>query len=107
MQDNVGRICADCIKERLNKWQSENEHTVIEPHGFIKIGFDFEENGKENMEHMWVHVDQVRGDTIFGRLWNDPIKAKHLKFKAAVVCKRSQIQEYLEPKKPEYKARIK
>lgn len=103
MDDNTRAICPKCAAEKHGKWQSENQNTVIEPQGFIKVGFEFEENGKEFMEYMWVLIDSVRDNTIFGRLWNIPVKAKHLRFKCAVVCKREEVHEYLEPKKPDFR----
>ncbi len=101
MEDTIERLCLGDKGRKL--WQSVNKETEIKQGGLIQIAFPYHENGKDGTEHMWVLVERVRGDTFFGKLMNVPMKAKDIKFKAAVICKRDQIEEYESPKKYEPK----
>ncbi len=67
---NVGIIHKECSEERLQKWQDENQETVVEPGDYVKIGFT---DGKES-EWMWVEITEaVSQDKFKGNLSNDPI----------------------------------
>jgi uncharacterized protein YegJ (DUF2314 family) len=93
-----------CLSDELRKqWQSENKKTEIKEGGLIQIAFPYYDNEKDGTEHMWVYVERVRGQTFFGKLMNVPMKATKLRFKAAVVCKRDQVEAYEPPKKYEPK----
>lgn len=89
-----------CLGDKLRRqWQAANKETVIQEGGLVQVAFSYHESGKDGTEHMWILVERIKDETIYGRLMNVPTRAKYLKFKVRTSCKRSEIEEYEPPKK--------
>ena len=86
MENNVGIVHTECVKERLDKFQQANPHLSLKDVEFVKIGFpigDLENDeftDETPREWMWVKVTSYDDETkkFNGFLNNDPIRVDYI-----------------------------
>lgn len=89
-EKNVEYIHRECIEQRKQEFQEEYKNKPIKC-SYAKIAFKED----SNVEHMWVKVDFNNGEKLLGRLWNDPVTLKNVKYLDEIIFNRNEIEEII------------
>jgi len=90
--DNIRFLCLEHSNQRHKEWQQNNKDTVIEVGNYAKMAF----KSAQGIEHMWVKITNcMTKNSYIGILYNDPIRATHLKHGEEILFEREMIEEIL------------
>jgi uncharacterized protein YegJ (DUF2314 family) len=89
-EENVVPVHRECAEKRKQQFQEEYKNKPIKC-SYAKIAFEED----DNIEHMWIKVDVNNGEKLLGRLWNNPVKLKNVKYLDEIVFNRNEIEEII------------
>ena len=99
--NNIAMVHASCGDARRDAWQADNKDTILKNGDYVKIGV--EDDGKT--EHMWFIIKNIDGNTITGKLDNDPIVV-NMKCGDELKFDRSAVSQYLPGDSPIQETKI-
>lgn len=94
---NIGKICSQCSRDRLDSWQEHHKEVHIKTGDYVKIRVQFTDN---QQEWMWVEVFKISaaetGERIDGLFRNDAVFGTHPRYGDVANFFRSDIADYCE-----------
>jgi len=91
-KNNIIGIHKSCGEKRLKEFQKTFNKEDIKVGNFVKKAFE----DKEEVEHLWVIVDEIYDDGIKGYIDNEVILLKNIKYKDYVKIKFEEVEDWLD-----------
>jgi uncharacterized protein YegJ (DUF2314 family) len=90
-KDNIVMLCKDCSDQRRKDFQKTFDKYSLEVGDMIKANF----KERKKSEHMWVEINSIAKDGVFGFLRNEPTIIKWVSEGDEVAVKFKDIEGHI------------